>query len=73
MSVHGQAVDTNLIRPSKEPVFTETSQMIYVGFSEFFFNVAAMAIYKSGPFEVDTDILHRQLAERVSNRAVYSH
>ncbi|CAI5660569.1 unnamed protein product [Oreochromis niloticus] len=68
MSVNGQAVDTDSIRPGKEPVFTETSQMIYVGFSEFFFNVAAMAIYKSGPFVLDTDILHRQLAEWMPKR-----
>ncbi|XP_019212310.1 phospholipid transfer protein isoform X3 [Oreochromis niloticus] len=53
MSVRGQAVDTDSIRPGKEPVFTETNKMIYVGISEFFFNGAAMAIYKSGPFEVN--------------------
>ncbi|XP_005462673.2 phospholipid transfer protein-like [Oreochromis niloticus] len=51
MSVHGQAVDTDSIRPGREPVFTETNKMIYVGISEFFFNGAAMAIYNSGPFE----------------------
>uniref|UniRef100_A0AAZ1X5W3 Lipid-binding serum glycoprotein C-terminal domain-containing protein n=2 Tax=Oreochromis aureus TaxID=47969 RepID=A0AAZ1X5W3_OREAU len=51
MSVHGQAVDTDSIRPGKEPVFTETNKMVYVGISEFFFNGAAMAIYKSGPFK----------------------
>ncbi|CAI5660565.1 unnamed protein product [Oreochromis niloticus] len=53
MSVHGQAVDPGSIRPGKEPVFTETNKMVYVGISEFFFNGAAMAIYKSGPFEVN--------------------
>ncbi|KAL4008163.1 hypothetical protein ACER0C_002015 [Sarotherodon galilaeus] len=53
MSVHGQAVDTDSIRPGKEPVFTETKQMVYVGISELFFNGAAMSIYKSGPFEVE--------------------
>lgn len=51
ISVHGQAVDTDSIRAGKEPVFTETNKMIYVGISEFFFNGAAMAIYKSRPFE----------------------
>lgn len=51
MSVHGQAVDPGSIRPGREPVFTETNKMIYVGISEFFFNGAAMAIYNSRPFE----------------------
>lgn len=51
MSVNGQAVDTDSIRPGKEPVFTETNKMVYVGISEFFFNGAAMAIYKSGQLE----------------------
>ncbi|XP_026012257.1 BPI fold-containing family C protein-like, partial [Astatotilapia calliptera] len=53
ISVHGQAVDTDSITAGKEPVFTETNKMIYVGISEFFFNGAAMAIYNSGPFEVN--------------------
>ncbi|XP_005462663.1 phospholipid transfer protein [Oreochromis niloticus] len=51
LSVHGKAVDPGSIRPGREPVFTETNKMVYVGISEFFFNGAAMAIYKSGPFE----------------------
>ncbi|CAI5660568.1 unnamed protein product [Oreochromis niloticus] len=51
MSVHGQAVDTDSKRAGKEPVFTETNKMVYVGISEFFFNGAAMAIYKSGQLE----------------------
>ncbi|XP_035772477.1 uncharacterized protein LOC102793740, partial [Neolamprologus brichardi] len=51
MSVQGKAVDPGSIRPVKEPVFTETNKMIYVGFSEFFFNGVAMAIYNSRPFE----------------------
>uniref|UniRef100_A0A3Q2W6M3 BPI fold-containing family C protein-like n=2 Tax=Haplochromis burtoni TaxID=8153 RepID=A0A3Q2W6M3_HAPBU len=53
MFVHGKDVDTNSIKPGIEPVFTETNHMVYVGISEFFFNGAAMAIYKSGPFEVN--------------------
>ncbi|XP_019212309.1 BPI fold-containing family C protein-like [Oreochromis niloticus] len=57
MSVHGQAVDTDSIRPGKEPVFTETNKMVYVGISEFFFNGAAMAIYKSGPFDFNVSKL----------------
>lgn len=46
-------MDTDSIRAGKEPVFTETNKMIYVGISEFFFNGAAIAIYNSGPFEVN--------------------
>lgn len=51
MFVHGKDVDTNSIKAGIEPVFTETNHMVYVGISEFFFNGAAMAIYKSRPFE----------------------
>lgn len=51
ISVQGKPVDPGSISPGREPVFTETNKMIYVGISEFFFNGAAMAIYKSGPFE----------------------
>lgn len=51
ISVNGQTVDTGSIRAGKEPVFKETNHMVYVGIPEFFFNGAAMAIYKSRPFE----------------------
>lgn len=51
MSVQGKAVDPGSKKPGKEPVFTETKNMVYVGISEFFFNGAAMAIYESRPFE----------------------
>ncbi|XP_039973856.1 phospholipid transfer protein-like [Xiphias gladius] len=49
----GEPVDISSIRKGADPVFSENENMAYVGISEFFFNSAAMWLYKSGPFQFE--------------------
>ncbi|XP_028268149.1 phospholipid transfer protein-like [Parambassis ranga] len=49
----GETYDIHSVRAGEEPVFSECDRAVYVGISEFFFNSAAMMLYKWGPFQLD--------------------
>ncbi|XP_026202330.1 phospholipid transfer protein-like [Anabas testudineus] len=49
----GDSKDIRDVTTGAVPVFSEIKMMAYVGISEFFFNSAAMSVYRLGPFQLN--------------------